>query len=103
MRNSLSLETGVLLHSHLRMTWYSMIPFSYFEEDGHSEVMEVKLLRTLTGPSGVLCHPHFGDGVPREIPGFRNVILEKYEAPPILMADGTHCRYAAAVLCYPVL
>ncbi|MBW5285882.1 class I SAM-dependent methyltransferase [Burkholderia gladioli] len=76
-------------------------PFDYFEEPGEKAHEEAQLLRKLVGVSGALCHPHFGDGEPRKIPGFRNVVLERFEVSSIAMADGTTCNQGAAVLCYP--
>ncbi|MBH9553996.1 hypothetical protein [Inhella gelatinilytica] len=63
--------------------------------------MEAQLLRRLVGIDGVLCHPHFGDGPTRELPGFRTVVLSRFPVPHIEMADGTQCEHAAALLCYP--
>ncbi|WP_186146221.1 class I SAM-dependent methyltransferase [Burkholderia gladioli] len=76
-------------------------PFDYFEEPGARADEEAQLLRKLVGVSGALCHPHFGDGDPRKIPGFRNVVLDRFEVPSISMADGTTCNHGAVVLCYP--
>lgn len=75
-------------------------PFDYTEEPDDA-VREAGLLRRLVGNEGALCHPHFGDGPPRVLPGFRTVVLERFTVPKIDMADGTHCEHAAAVLCYP--
>lgn len=75
-------------------------PFDYFSERQDVDT-EASLLRGLVGRDGVLCHPHFGDGPARSLPGFRNVIVERFAVPPIAMADGSSCDRAAAVLCYP--
>lgn len=75
-------------------------PFDYFSEP-HDVVSEANLLRGLVCTEGALCHPHFGDGPPRTLPGFRTVIVERFLVPEIDMADGTRCGHAAAVLCYP--
>ncbi len=75
-------------------------PFDYSSKsDG--VVSEAALLRSLVATGGALCHPHFGDGPPRALPGFRTEILERFLVPEIDMADGTHCSHAAAVLCFP--
>jgi hypothetical protein len=76
-------------------------PFDYFEKTENESKNEMQLLHDLVGESGVLCHPHFGDGEPRQLIGFRNVVLERLEVPRITMADGTHCEHCAVVLCYP--
>ena len=76
-------------------------PFDYTEKPDDEAVREADLLRSLVGNEGVLCHPHFGDGPPRVLPGFRTVVLERFTVPKVDMADGTHCGHAAAVLCYP--
>lgn len=75
-------------------------PFDYSSEPD-DVVSEASLLRRLVGTEGTLCHPHFGDGPPRTLPGFRTVILERFLVPEIDMADGTHCGHAAALLCFP--
>lgn len=75
-------------------------PFDYFPEPDDA-VTESTLLRRLVGAEGALCHPHFGDGPPRTIRGFRTVILERFLVPEIAMADGTRCGHAAALLCFP--
>ena len=75
-------------------------PFNYTEELD-DPVREAGLLRRLVRNGGALCHPHFGDGPPRVLPGFRTVVLKRFKVPEIDMADGTHCGHAAAVLCYP--
>jgi len=75
-------------------------PFDYSSEP-HDVVSEANLLRRLVGAKGALCHPHFGDGPPRTLPGFRTVILKRLLVPKIDMADGTRCGHAAVVLCYP--
>ncbi|AKU11312.1 hypothetical protein AzCIB_1410 [Azoarcus sp. CIB] len=75
-------------------------PFDYSSEP-HDVVSEASLLRRLVSGEGALCHPHFGDGPPRTLPGFRSVILERFLVPEIDMADGTRCGHAAVVLCYP--
>jgi hypothetical protein len=74
-------------------------PFDYSAEPDDA-LVEAGLLRRLVGPEGTLCHPHFGDGPPRVLPGFRTVILERFSVSEIEMADGTRCGHAAAVLCY---
>ncbi len=75
-------------------------PFDYSFEP-YDVVSEASLLRRLVGIEGALCHPHFGDGLPRTLPGFRTVVLEQFLVPEIDMADGTRCSHAAAVLCFP--
>jgi hypothetical protein len=75
-------------------------PFAYSMEPEDDD-QEAKLLLGLVGKAGVLCHPHFGDGPVRPLPGFRNVVLERLEVPDITMADGSLCDRAAVVLCYP--
>lgn len=75
-------------------------PFDYSSEPD-DVVSEAHLLRRLVDTEGALCHPHFGDGPPRTLPGFRTVILERFLVPEIDMADGTHCGHAAALLCFP--
>lgn len=75
-------------------------PFVYSMEPEDDD-QEAKLLLGLVGKAGVLCHPHFGDGPVRPLPGFRNVVLERLEVPDITMADGSLCDRAAVVLCYP--
>lgn len=77
-------------------------PFDYFGEGDSGADLEAHLLCELLGPSGVLCHPHFGDGPPRPLHGFRDVVLARLEVPPIAMADGSSCDRAAVVLCYPI-
>ncbi|UVH55166.1 class I SAM-dependent methyltransferase [Variovorax paradoxus] len=74
-------------------------PFDYSSEPD-DVVSEASLLRRLVGNEGALCHPHFGDGLPRSLPGFQTAILERFLVPEIEMADGTHCGHAAAVLCF---
>lgn len=78
-------------------------PFDFFEKTQKDCISEAAKLKSLISRSGVLCHPHFGDGEPRDIPGFKSVILEKYEVEPISMADGSECKHAATVLCYPLI
>lgn len=75
-------------------------PFDYFPEPDDA-ISEANALRRLVGPEGALCHPHFGDGNPRALHGFRTVILERFLVPQIDMADGTRCGHAAALLCFP--
>jgi hypothetical protein len=75
-------------------------PFDYTEE-ADDAVRKAGLLRSLVGRQGKLCHPHFGDGPPRVLPGFRTVVLQRFTVPSIDMSDGTRCEQAAAVLCYP--
>ena len=75
-------------------------PFDYSSEP-EDAVVEASLLRQPLGTEGALCHPHFGDGPPRTLPGFRTVILERFLVPEIEMADGTRCCHAAALLCFP--
>lgn len=75
-------------------------PFNYTENPDDA-VREAGLLRRLVGNEGALCHPHFGDGPPRVLPGFRTVVLERFKVPNIDMADGTRCGHAATVICYP--
>lgn len=75
-------------------------PFDY--SSGLDDVVrEASLLWRLVRAEGGLCHPYFGDGPPRTLPGFRTVILERFLVPEIGMADGTRCGHAAAVLRYP--
>lgn len=76
-------------------------PFDYFQKTTQRAREETQLLLGLVGKSGVLCHPHFGDGEPRHLEGFNNVVLERFEVPSICMADGTYCEHCAVVLCYP--
>ena len=78
-------------------------PFDYFNEGRTRDSDEARLLHKLLNPNGHLCHPHFGDGNPREIPGFCTEIIEEFKVPPITMADGSYCDCAAAVLCHPVV
>jgi hypothetical protein len=75
-------------------------PFDYLSEPD-DVATESSLLRRLVNKEGVLCHPHFGDGPPRALPGFRTVILDRFLVPEIDMADGTRCGHAAALLCIP--
>jgi hypothetical protein len=75
-------------------------PFDYSSERD-DVVREANLLRRLVGSEGALCHPHFGDGPPRTLPGFRTTVLDRFLVPEIAMADGTRCGHAAAVVCYP--
>lgn len=75
-------------------------PFDYSSETD-DVVNEANLLLRLVGSEGALCHPHFGDGPPRTLPGFQTIVLEQFLVPEIDMADGTRCGHAAAVLCYP--
>ena len=75
-------------------------PFDYSSEP-YDEVREAGLLLGLVGSGGVLCHPHFGNGPARTLPGFLTVVLEQFSVPEITMADGSRCACAAAVLCYP--
>jgi len=76
-------------------------PFDYLGETEEHFCDEDQLLHKLVGTSGVLCHPHFGDGEPRSLSGFRSVVLKRFQVPSINMADGTSCEHAAVVLCYP--
>ena len=75
-------------------------PFDYIEKTEQQSQNEMQQLHRLVGKSGVLCHPHFGDGEPRQLVGFRNVILERFDVPRITMADGTYCEKCAVILCY---
>ena len=75
-------------------------PFDY-SSDPDDMISEASLLRQLVGTTGVVCHPHFGDGPPRILEGFQTVILERFLVPEIEMADRSCCRHAAAVLCFP--
>lgn len=59
-------------------------------------------MRALFSPSGVLCHPHFGDGDVPELPGFTTVIVERMKVSPIRMADETLCEDVAIVYHKPI-
>lgn len=47
---------------------------------------------------GVICHPHFGDGPVRDVPGFKTTIVERLKVNPITMWDQSICEDAAIVL-----
>ena len=80
-------------------------PFDYSpneqggEEDRADTAGRMKLL---LNPSGVLCHPHFGDGDVPDLPGFTTVIVERLKVSPIRMADETFCEDVAIVFHQPV-
>lgn len=47
---------------------------------------------------GVICHPHFGDGPVRDVPGFQTIIIERLKVNPITMWDQSICEDAAIIL-----
>ena len=59
-------------------------------------------LKGLLKPSGILCHPHFGDGDVPDVSGFDTVIVERLTVAPIDMADGTSCSDVAVVYHRPL-
>lgn len=76
-------------------------PFDYFIDSELNGQSETLLLRGLLDKNGILCHPHFGDGEPRNLPGFRSVVMKRFDVPSITMADRTSCEHGAVVFCYP--
>lgn len=77
-------------------------PFEYLSSQKLDAASEGQRLARLLTPNGVLCHPHFGDGPPRELPGFSTEVLERFMTSPISMADGTECQEVAVVLKRPL-
>lgn len=75
-------------------------PFDYVEQDEGDE--KSHLMRQLLKPSGVLCHPHFGDGEVPDIDGFETIIVERMKVSPIRMADETTCSDVAIVYHRPI-
>ncbi len=58
-------------------------------------------LKQLLRPSGVLSHPHFGDGDAPNIEGFDTVIVKRLKMKPIIMADQTMCEDVAILYHQP--
>lgn len=77
-------------------------PFEYLSSQKLDAATEGQRLAQLLAPNGVLCHPHFGDGPPRELPGFSTEVMERFMTSPVLMADGTECKEVAVVLKRPL-
>lgn len=75
-------------------------PFDYAADARLTPQTEAKRLAQFLAPRGVLCHPHFGDGPPRQLPGFRTEILQRLTVAPIVMADRTRCEEVAVLLKY---
>jgi spermidine synthase len=73
-------------------------PFDYSPSSPLSPEQESTRLQSQLARGGVLCHPHFGDGPTRELPGFSTEIIERLTVPPINMADGSTCSEVAIVL-----
>ncbi|MBX8538833.1 GNAT family N-acetyltransferase [Pseudomonas cichorii] len=87
-------------------------PFDYHMEEGDEvdgpqreldqRACRALKMRALLSSSGVLCHPHFGDGDVPELPGFTTVIVERMKVSPIRMADETLCEDVAIVYHKPI-
>lgn len=74
-------------------------PYDYFcdvSPDDARLATAVKL-KNLLKPSGILCHPHFGDGDVPDVLGFETIIVERLTVAPIRMADGSSCSEVAVV------
>lgn len=67
--------------------------YAKFSYDDHYLIFS-KLLKD----DGVICHPHFGDGTVRDVPGFKTTIVERLKVNPITMWDHSICEDAAIVL-----
>jgi spermidine synthase len=74
-------------------------PYDYVCDESPDDARSVAALKlkSLLKPSGILCHPHFGDGDVPDIAGFETIIVERLTVAPINMADGTTCSDVAVV------
>lgn len=75
-------------------------PFDYVphgQPPSYSRSETAIRLKQLLKPSGVLCHPHFGDGDVPDVEGFDTVIVERLKVKPIRMVDETTCEDVAIV------
>lgn len=78
-------------------------PYDYFPQEVNSSKVGNKAmhLKNLLHPTGILCHPHFGDGDVPDLFGFNTVILDRMTVPQISMADGSFCEDVAIVFHRP--
>ncbi|WP_313281131.1 hypothetical protein [Delftia tsuruhatensis] len=74
-------------------------PYDYFLDASPDEVRRATAvkLKKLLKPSGILCHPHFGDGDVPDVLGFETIIVERFTVAPIRMADDSSCSNVAVV------
>jgi hypothetical protein len=75
-------------------------PFDYIDkgqEKPYRSDEKATRLKQLIKPSGILCHPHFGDGSVPDLKGFDTIIVERMKVNPIRMADETYCEDVAIV------
>jgi len=79
---------------------FDYIPSMQDAEDNRAD--NARRMKLLLNSSGVLCHPHFGDGDVPNLPGFTTVIVERLKVSPIRMADETYCTDVAIVFHQPV-
>ncbi|NYS60693.1 hypothetical protein [Vreelandella salicampi] len=78
---------------------FDYIPHGQFPSYSKSET--ATRLKQLLTPSGLLCHPHFGDGDVPDVEGFDTVIVERLQVKPIRMADESTCEDVAIVYHQP--
>ena len=79
-------------------------PFDYVDQDQvYSKESSDRAcrMRLLLKSTGVLCHPHFGDGDVPDIEGFDTVVVERIKVNPIRMSDETCCEDVAIVYHLP--
>lgn len=74
-------------------------PYDYVCDDSPDRARRATAvkLKSLLKRSGVLCHPHFGDGDVLDVVGFDTIIIERLAVAPIKMADGSSCSDVAVV------
>ncbi|WP_379866458.1 hypothetical protein [Marinobacter sp. M5B] len=75
-------------------------PYDYFPDQDRDSFrrMEAQMrLKSILTPTGVLCHPHFGDGAVPDIQGFDTVVVDRFKVNSIRMADNTECQDVAIV------
>lgn len=74
-------------------------PYDYVCDDSPDDARRATAvkLKSLLKPSGILCHPHFGDGDVLDVAGFETIIVERLTVAPISMADGSFCSDVAVV------
>lgn len=77
-------------------------PFDYATTEQDKDNEKSYLMRQLLKPSGILCHPHFGDGEVPDIQGFNTTIVQRMKVSPIIMADETTCSDVAIVYHRPI-
>jgi SAM-dependent methyltransferase len=79
-------------------------PFDYVHQGQirpHRPDEKAVRMKQLLKPSGVLSHPHFGDGNVPDVKGFDTVVFERMKVTPIRMADETYCEDVAIVYHLP--